>query len=143
MSILVIAEHDNTKLVAGLLQTVAAAAKIGGDIHVLVTGPAAKPVAEAAAQVAGVAKVLHADAAHLDPPVAENVAATIVDLVKKNGYGHMLVAATGFGKNVAPRVAALLDVAQISDIIAVESPDTFVRPIYAGNAFATVQSAIR
>jgi electron transfer flavoprotein alpha subunit len=141
MSILVLAEHDNAKLAAGLLQTIAAAQKIGGDIHLLIAGANAKQAAEAAAQVAGVKKVLLADAAHMDPPLAENVAATVIDLVKKNGYKHVLVAATGFGKNVMPRVAALLDVAQISEIIAVESSDTFQRPIYAGNAFATVQSA--
>ncbi|HZQ61917.1 MAG TPA: FAD-binding protein [Casimicrobiaceae bacterium] len=140
MSILVLAEHDNRIVSPALLHTLGAAAKIGGDVHVLVLGPQAASVVEAARQIPGVAKVLHADAMHLDPPVAENVAATMVDLVKRNGYSHVLVAATGYGKNVTPRVAALLDVAQISEIISVESPDTFVRPIYAGNAFATVQS---
>ncbi len=140
MSLLVLAEHDGAALTTGLLQTLAAAQKIGGDIHVLVTGPGDGAATEAA-RIAGVAKVLHADAAHLDPPVAENVAATVVDLVKRGGYTHLLVAATGFGKNIAPRVAALLDVAQVSEVTSVESPDTFVRPIYAGNAFATVQSA--
>ena len=139
MSILVLAEHDNAALNAGLFNTLGAAQKIGGDVHLLLLGPAA-PVAAATA-IPGVAKVLHAAAAHLDPPLAENAAATIVDLVRRNGYGHVLLAATGFGKNIAPRAAALLDVAQISEITTVESPDTFVRPIYAGNAFATVQSA--
>jgi len=141
VTILVLAEHDNRIASPALLHTLGAAAKIGGDVHVLVMGPQAGAVAEAAKEIPGVTKVLHADAAHLDPPVAENVAATMVELVKRNGYSHVLTAATGYGKNVAPRVAALLDVAQISEIISVESPDTFVRPIYAGNAFATVQSA--
>src|SRR5512141_767320 len=140
MSLLVLAEHDNATVNAGLLHTIGAAQKIGGDVHVLVTGPAAA-VASEAARISGVTKVLHANAAHLDPPLAENIAATIVDLVRSGGYSHVLLAATGFGKNIAPRIAAVLDVAQISEIIAVESPDTFVRPIYAGNAFATVQSA--
>ena len=141
MSILILAEHDNAALNPGLFNTVAAAQKIGGEIHVLVTGPTAAPAASAAAQLAGVAKVLHADAAHLDPPLAENVAATLVDLTRRGGYTHVLLAATGFGKNIAPRVAALLDVAQVSEIIAVDAADTFVRPIYAGNALATVQTS--
>jgi len=141
MSLLVLAEHDNATPNAGLLHTLGAAQKIGGDIHVLVLGPAAGAVATAAAQITGVAKVLHATAAHLDPPTAENVAATIVQIVRGGSYSHVLLAATGFGKNIGPRVAALLDVAQVSEIIAVEAPDTFVRPIYAGNAFATVQSS--
>ena len=141
MTLLVLAEHDNATLNASVLHTLGAAKKIGGDVHVVVTGPAAEPVVKAAAQIPGVAKVLHADAAHLDPPIAENVAATLVELVRRGGYAHVLLPATGYGKNIAPRVAALLDVAQISEITAVESPDTFVRPIYAGNAFATVQSA--
>ncbi|MEO5701654.1 MAG: FAD-binding protein [Casimicrobiaceae bacterium] len=141
MSLLILAEHDNNAVDPGLLHTLAAAQKIGGDIHVLVTGAGAAGAVTAATKIAGVAKVLHADAAHLDPPTAENVAATLVDLAKAGSYTHVLLSATGFGKNIAPRVAALLDVAQISEIIAVESADTFVRPIYAGNAFATVQSA--
>ncbi len=138
MTTLVIAEHDNTALKGATLNTLAAAQKIGGDIHVLVAGQGAQAAASAAAQVAGVAKVLHADAPQLAAQTAENVAALVVGLA--GAYSHILLPATGFGKNVAPRIAALLDVAQVSDIIAVESPDTFVRPIYAGNAFATVQS---
>jgi electron transfer flavoprotein alpha subunit len=138
MTILVIAEHDNAALKSATLNTIAAAQKIGGDIHVLVAGHNAGGAAKAAAQVAGVAKALHADAPQFAAPTAENLAALAVALAPS--YSHILLPATGFGKNVAPRIAALLDVAQISDIIAVESPDTFVRPIYAGNAFATVQA---
>jgi electron transfer flavoprotein alpha subunit len=142
MTILLIAEHDNAALRPAVLNTVAAAQKIGGELHVLVAGANAGAAAQAAAQIPGVAKVLHADAPHLAAPVAENVAATAVALVKGAGsaYTHVLAPATGFGKNIAPRVAAVLDVAQVSDIIGVEAPDTFVRPIYAGSAFATVQS---
>jgi electron transfer flavoprotein alpha subunit len=136
--ILIVAEHDGTALKSATLNTIAAGSAIGGDIHVLVAGHSAQRAAGAAAQVAGVAKVLHADAAHYAAPTAESVATLVVGLAAP--YTHILLPATGFGKNVAPRIAALLDVAQISDIIAVESPDTFVRPIYAGNAFATVQS---
>ena len=139
MSILVIAEHDHHALRSATLNTIAAARKIGGDVHVLVAGHNAADAAKAAAGVEGVAKVLHADAPHLASQTAENVAALAVSLAKE--HSHVLLPATGFGKNVAPRIAALLDVAQISDIIGVESPDTFVRPIYAGNAFATVQSS--
>src|SRR5438034_1152857 len=120
------------------LPNIMKAKKIGGDIHVLVAGHDAAGVAKAAAQVAGVAKALHADAPQFAAPTAENVAALAVGLAPS--YSHILLPATGFGKNVAPRIAALLDVAQVSDIIAVESADTFVRPIYAGNAFATVQA---
>ena len=138
MSVLVIAEHDNTTLKAATLNTIAAAGKIGGEVDVLVAGHDAGGAARAAAQVAGVAKVLHADAPQLSAPTAEAIAALAVGLAAP--YSHVLLPATGFGKNAAPRIAALLDVAQISDIIAVESADTFVRPIYAGNAFATVQS---
>ena len=138
MTILVIAEHDGAALKSATLNTVAAAQKIGGDIHVLVAGHNAAGAAKAAAQVAGVAKALHADAPQFAAPTAENVTALAVGLAPS--YSHILLPATGFGKNVAPRIAALLDVAQISDIIAVESADTFVRPIYAGNAFATVQA---
>ena len=138
MSVLVIAEHDNASLKAATLNTVAAAAKIGGEIHLLVAGQGAGPAAGAGAKVAGVAKVLHCDGPQFARPTAEGLAALIVPL--SASYTHVLLPATGFGKNVAPRIAALLDVAQISDIIAVESADTFVRPIYAGNAFATVQS---
>ena len=138
MTTLVIAEHDGTTLKGATFNTIAAAQKIGGDIHVLVAGHNAQGAAKAAAQIAGVAKVLHADAPHLAGQTAENVAALVVGLA--GAYSHLLLPATGFGKNSAPRIAALLDVAQVSDIIDVVSPDTFVRPIYAGNAFATVQS---
>ena len=138
MTNLVIAEHDHAALKGATFNTIAAAQKIGGDIHVLVAGHNAQGAAKAAAQIAGVAKVLHADAPQLAGQTAENVAALVVGLA--GAYSHLLLPATGFGKNAAPRIAALLDVAQVSDIIAVESLDTFVRPIYAGNAFATVQS---
>ncbi len=136
--ILVIAEHDGAALKTATRNTIAAAQKIGGPIDVLIAGHNAAGVAQAAAQVAGVAKALHADAPQYATPTAENLAALVVGLAPS--YTHILLPATGFGKNVAPRIAALLDVAQVSDIIAVESADTFVRPIYAGNAFATVQS---
>ena len=139
MAVLVIAEHDNASLKAATLNTVAAAARIGGEIHVLVAGSACAAAAEAAARIAGVARVLLADAPHLAAQTAENVAELVRGLAE--GYGHVLAAATSAGKNLLPRVAALLDVAQISDIVAVESADTFVRPIYAGNALATVRSA--
>jgi electron transfer flavoprotein alpha subunit len=139
MAVLVIAEHDNAAIKPAVLTTIAAAAQIGGDIHVLVAGHECSGAAESAAKVAGVTKVLVADAAHYAHPLAENVAALIVPLAKD--YSHVLASATSFGKNVMPRVAALLDVAQVSDIVRVESPDTFVRPIYAGNAMATVQSS--
>ncbi|WP_323023971.1 electron transfer flavoprotein subunit alpha/FixB family protein [Castellaniella sp.] len=139
MSILVIAEHDNAQLGAATRNVVAAAAAIGGEVHVLVAGAGARAVADQAAQVASVSKVLLADGPALAHGLAENLAAQV--LAVAGGYGHILFAATASGKNVAPRVAARLDVAQISDIVAVESADTFVRPIYAGNALATVQSA--
>lgn len=139
MSILVIAEHDNAHLKGATLNTIAAAQKVGGDVHVLVTGAGVQAVAQQAAQAAGVAKVLVADAPVLAEGLAENVAVQVLALAQ--GYSHILFAATASGKNVAPRVAAKLDVAQISDIIAVDSADTFERPIYAGNAIATVQSA--
>ncbi len=138
MAVLVLAEHDNQTVKKSTLNTVAAAQKIGGDIHLLVAGHECGAAAKAAAQVAGVAKVLHADAKQLDDEIAENVAALIVALAKN--YSHLLAPATSNGKNVMPRVAALLDVQQVSDIVSVESPDTFVRPIYAGNALATVKS---
>jgi electron transfer flavoprotein alpha subunit len=138
MTILVIAEHDGSTLKTATLNTIAAAQKIGGDIHVLVAGHNAAAAAKAAAEVAGVTKALHADAPQFAAPTAENVAALAVGLTPS--YSHVMLPATGFGKNIAPRIAALLDVAQVSDIIAVESADTFVRPIYAGNAFATVQA---
>ena len=139
MSILVIAEHDNTNLKPATLNAVTAAAQCGGDVHILVAGHNAAGVAQAAAQVAGVAKVLHADSAALAHGLAENVAAQV--LAMASGYSHIVFPATASGKNIAPRVAAKLDVAQVSDITQVVSPDTFERPIYAGNAMATVQSA--
>ena len=139
MSCLIIAEHDNKSIKGATLNTVAAAQKIGGDIHVLVAGSGSGAAAEAAAKIAGVTKVLHADAPHLADFLAENVAATVVGIARN--YTHILAPATSNGKNVTPRVAALLDMQQISEIISVESPDTFVRPIYAGNALATVQSS--
>ena len=139
MTILVIAEHDNAELKAATLNTVAAAAKIGGDIHVLVAGSGAQAVADQAAKVAGVSAVLLADAPQLADSLAENVAEQVIAVA--GNYSHILFPATASGKNVAPRVAAKLDVAQISDIIAVESADVFQRPIYAGNAIATVECA--
>ncbi|MBB6521522.1 electron transfer flavoprotein subunit alpha/FixB family protein [Pseudoteredinibacter isoporae] len=139
MSILVIAEHDNASLKGATLNTVAAAKAIGGDIHVLVAGAGCGAVAEAAAQADGVAKVLLADNAAYENQLAENVAALVADLGKE--YTHVLASATSNGKNIMPRAAALLDVQAISDIISVESSDTFKRPIYAGNVIATVQSS--
>ena len=139
MSILVIAEHDNKALNGATLNVVAAAQKIGGDITVLVAGSGAQAVADQAAQVAGVSKVLLADNAAYAHQLAENVAKLVAELGK--GYSHILAASTSNGKNVLPRAAALLDVSMISDIIAVESPTTFKRPIYAGNAIATVESS--
>jgi electron transfer flavoprotein alpha subunit len=139
MAILVIAEHDNTALKGATLNAVTAAGKLGGDIHLLVAGANVAAVGQAAAKVAGVAKVLVADAPQYEAQVPENVAALVKGLA--SGYSHIVVPATTAGKNLAPRVAGLLDTAQISDIIAVEAPDTFVRPIYAGNALATVKSA--
>ena len=141
MPILVIAEHDNGSLKAATLNTVSAAAKLGGDIDVLVAGAACAGAAAAAAKLAGVTRVKVADAAAYAEQGAENLAALLVDAIKAGGYSHVLAPATTFGKNVLPRVAALLDVAQISDIVAIESADTFVRPIYAGNALATVKSS--
>lgn len=139
MGILVIAEHDNTSIKSGTLNTVAAAAKLGGDVHLLVAGSGCAAAAQAAAKIVGVTKVLVADAAHFAHGLAENIGDLVTGLAK--GYSHVLAPATTYGKNFLPRVAALLDVAQISDIIAIDSADTFVRPIYAGNVFATVQSA--
>jgi len=139
MSILVIAEHDNADVKASTLNTIAAAKAIGGDLDVLVAGSGCGAVAEVLAKLDGVSKVLVADAAHYADQSAENVAELIAG--RAAGYSHVLAPATTFGKNVLPRVAATLDVAQISDIIGVESADTFKRPIYAGNAIATVQSA--
>jgi electron transfer flavoprotein alpha subunit len=138
MAALVVAEHDNASLKGGTFNTVTAALACDGDVHVLVAGTGAAGAAAAAAHIAGVSRVLHADAPHLDHGLAENVAAQV--LAVASGYGHILFAATAAGKNVAPRVAALLDVAQISDATKVLAPDTFERPIYAGNAIATVQS---
>ncbi|WP_147695534.1 electron transfer flavoprotein subunit alpha/FixB family protein [Vogesella mureinivorans] len=138
MAILVIAEHDNQSLKAGTLNTVTAAAKLG-EVHVLVAGHNAAAAADAAKALAGVVKVLLADNAAYAHGLAENLAPLVVGLA--SGYSHVLAPATSYGKNLLPRVAALLDVAQISDIIAIESADTFVRPVYAGNVLATVQSA--
>ena len=138
MGILVIAEHDNVSLKAATLNAVTAAAKIGGEIHLLVAGKGCAAAADAAAKISGVAKVLLADAPQYADHLPENIAALVV--ARATGYSHILAAATTAGKNFMPRVAASLDVAQVSDIVAVESPDTFVRPIYAGNVLATVQS---
>ncbi|EWY37039.1 electron transfer flavoprotein subunit beta [Skermanella stibiiresistens SB22] len=139
MSVLVIAEHADGAVKAATLTTIGAATKLGGDLHVLVAGSNVQGTAEAAAKIAGVSKVLVADAEQYAHGLAENVAPLIVDLAK--GYSHVLAPATSFGKNVMPRVAALLDVAQISEIVGVHDADTFDRPIYAGNAIATVQSS--
>ena len=143
MASLVIAEHDNASLKGATLNTVTAALAIeksgGGDVHLLVAGSNCGPAAQAAAQIVGVSKVLVADAPHFADALAENVAAQVVAMA--GAYSHILTAATANGKNILPRVAALLDSQQISEIISVESPDTFVRPIYAGNALATVQSS--
>jgi electron transfer flavoprotein alpha subunit len=139
MSVLVIAEHDHGTLKGATLNTVTAALQCGSEVHVLVAGQNAGGAATAAAAIAGVAKVLHADGASLTEQLAENVAAQVLAVAKN--YSHILFPATAHGKNVAPRVAAKLDVAQVSDISKVISADTFERPIYAGNAIATVQSA--
>ncbi|AON53848.1 electron transfer flavoprotein subunit alpha/FixB family protein [Herbaspirillum seropedicae] len=138
MTALVIAEHDNASLKGSTLNTITAAAQAGGDVHVLVAGANAKAAADAAAQVAGVTKVLLADAPQFADGLAENVAEQVLAIAKD--YSHILAPATAYGKNILPRVAAKLDVGQISDITKVESADTFERPIYAGNAIATVQS---
>lgn len=138
MSILVFAEHDNSQLKADTLKTIAAAQAIGGDIHLLVAGHNCQAVADAASKVNGVSKVLVADNAAYEHQLAENISLLVTELAAD--YTHIIATALTTGKNFMPRVAALLDVAQISDIIAVESSDTFVRPIYAGNAIATVQS---
>jgi electron transfer flavoprotein alpha subunit len=139
MAILVIAEHDNTSIKLATLNAVTAAAKIGGELHLLVAGSGCTAAAAAAAKIAGVAKVCVADAAHYADQSAENIAALVI--ANAAGDSHIISPATTGGKNFMPRVAALLDVAQISDIVAVEAADTFVRPIYAGNVLATVQSA--
>ncbi|HEY9096553.1 MAG TPA: electron transfer flavoprotein subunit alpha/FixB family protein [Hydrogenophaga sp.] len=138
MTSLVIAEHDNASIKGATLNTVTAAAACGGDVHVLVAGHNAGEAAKAAAAIAGVAKVIHADAAYLEHGLAENMAAQVLAIA--SNYSHILFPATASGKNIAPRVAATLDVGQISDITKVEAADTFERPIYAGNAIATVQS---
>ena len=138
MTTLVIAEHDNATVRGATLNTVTAALQCGGEVHVLIAGSNAAGAAAAAAQIAGVAKVLHADAAYFEHGLAENVAAQVLAIAKD--YSHILFPATAAGKNVAPRVAAKLDVGQISDITKVDAADTFERPIYAGNAIATVQS---
>ena len=139
MVALVIAEHDNASLKGSTLHTVTAAAQCGGDVHVLVAGSNAGAAAAAAAQIAGVSKVIVADAAHFADGLAENVAEQVLALA--GSYSHILAPATAYGKNILPRVAAKLDVAQISEITKVDSPDTFERPIYAGNAIAYVQSS--
>jgi len=138
MTALVIAEHNNASIKGATLNTVTAAAQCGGEVHVLVAGHNASGAAQAAAQIAGVTKVIHAEAPGFEHGLAENVAAQVIALA--GAYSHILFPATASGKNVAPRVAALLDVAQLSDITKVISADTFERPIYAGNAIATVQS---
>src|SRR5437016_14673082 len=138
MAVFGVAEHDNKSVRKATLNAVAAAQKLSSDIHVLIAGHEAGAAAKAAAQIAGVAKVLHADAPQLRDFLAENVAAVVVSVAKN--YSHLLAPSTSNGKNVMPRVAALLDVQQISDIVAVEGADSFVRPIYAGNALATVKS---
>ncbi|WP_419903693.1 electron transfer flavoprotein subunit alpha/FixB family protein [Kiloniella sp.] len=139
MSILVIAEHDNASIKPATLNTVTAAGQLGGDVHVLVAGSDCAAAGEAAAKIAGVSKVLVSDAAEYAQDVAENIAPLIVKLA--SDYSHVLAPATTYGKNILPRASALLDVQQISEISAIESADTFVRPIYAGNALATVQSS--
>jgi electron transfer flavoprotein alpha subunit len=138
MSVLVIAEHDNASLKPATLNTVTAAAQCGGDVHVLVAGRGADAAAQAAAKIVGVAKVIHVEGDHFAHGLAENMAAQITSIA--GSYSHILFPATASGKNIAPRVAAMLDVGQISDITKVDAPDTFERPIYAGNAIATVQS---
>lgn len=139
MVALVIAEHDNASLKASTLHTVTAAIQAGGEVHVLVAGSNAGAAASAAAAVAGVSKVIHADAAYFADGLAENIAEQALAIAAS--YSHILAPATAYGKNILPRVAAKLDVAQISEITKVDSPDTFERPIYAGNAIATVQSS--
>ncbi len=138
MTSLVIAEHDNTSIKPATLNTVTAAVQCGGDVHILVAGKGADAAAAAASQIAGVAKVIHVEGDHFAHGLAENMAAQILSIAAS--YSHILFPATASGKNIAPRVAAALDVGQISDITKVEAPDTFERPIYAGNAIATVQS---
>ncbi|WP_048441675.1 electron transfer flavoprotein subunit alpha/FixB family protein [Caenimonas sp. SL110] len=138
MTALVIAEHDNASIKGATLNTVTAASQCGGEVHVLVAGHNAGEAAKAAAQIAGVTKVIHAEGEHFAHGLAENVAAQVLAIA--GAYSHILFPATASGKNVAPRVAAKLDVGQISDVTKIDSPDTFERPIYAGNAIAVVQS---
>jgi len=138
MTTLVIAEHDNNSIRPATLNTVTAAIQCGADVHVLVAGKGAQAAAEAASKISGVTKVLHVEGDHFEHGLAENMAAQVIAIA--SAYSHILFPATASGKNIAPRVAALLDVGQISDITQVDSPDTFERPIYAGNAVATVQS---
>jgi len=140
MSILVLAEHDNAALRASTLHSVTAGRKLGTDLHVLVVGANAGAAAQAAAAVDGVTKAVHVDAPYLESATAENVAAQVLAVAQAGQYTHIVGPATGFGKNVLPRVAAKLDVAQVSDVTSIESTDTFVRPIYAGSVFATVQA---
>jgi len=139
MTTLVIAEHDNNSIRPATLNTVTAAIQCGADVHVLVAGKGAQAAAEAASKISGVTKVLHVEGNHFEHGLAENMAAQVIAIA--SAYSHILFPATASGKNIAPRVAALLDVGQISDITQVDSPDTFERPIYAGNAVATVQSS--
>ena len=138
MTTLVIAEHDNAGIKPATLNTVTAAAQCGGDVHILVAGQQAQSAAAAASKIAGVTKVIHVEGDHFAHGLAENMAAQILSMV--GAYSHILFPATASGKNIAPRVAAALDVGQVSDITKVNAPDTFERPIYAGNAIATVQS---
>ena len=138
LATLVIAEHDNNSIRPATLNTVTAAVQCGGDVHVLVAGKGAQAAAQAASQIGGVAKVMHVEGDHFEHGLAENMAAQVIAIA--SAYSHILFPATASGKNIAPRVAAMLDVGQISDITKVDSPDTFERPIYAGNAIATVQS---
>ena len=138
MTSLVIAEHNNASIKGATLNTVTAALQCGGDVHVLVAGHNAAAAAAAAAQIAGVSKVLHAEGAGFEHGLAENMAAQVLAIA--SGYSHLLFPATASGKNIAPRVAAKLDLGQLSDVSKIDSPDTFERPIYAGNAIATVQS---
>jgi electron transfer flavoprotein alpha subunit len=140
MSALVLAEHDNHSLKSATLHAVTAARALTDDVHLLVVGQSAEAAVDAAAAIPGVARVLRAEAPYLAQPTAENVAATTLAAIGRGSYSHIVAAATSFGKNVLPRVAAKLDVAQISDITAIEGQDTFVRPIYAGNAFATIRA---
>ena len=140
MTTLVIAEHDNASLKPSTLNTVSAALQCGAEVHILIAGHNAGPAAAAATAIQGVAKVLHADSPAFANGLAENITAQVTTMAKASNYTHLLFPATAFGKNIAPRVAAKLDVGQISDITKVISPDTFERPIYAGNAIATVQS---